>query len=543
MPLFLLLFITLLALITRLINFSHTTWAYDQARDAFNALEIFGKDPIKLIGPTTDIRGLFHGSLYWYIIAPFYVVSRGDPLFPKLALVLLHLINIPLIYFLAKEITGKKEIGLFAAFILAMSFDSIQYARWMSNPTLAVMTVAMFFYGLWRVLHKKPYGLGIMYCMWAISIQFQFFLVYLGVFMLVGGWRRSIDGWKGRSVGWWRRKVLRSRGNVILFLLGSLFLLPFFISEIKFGFQGTQSLLGFFLGHAQESAPFAQKVDFYINSLVKNVFYSVAGASQGFARTALGTLVIYTLYTAWKYPPTRFAKLFLLMWFLSPVLIYPIQKNGSYFLNIGNSYPLITLFALTIFEITEPVGKKYQNMIIGICALVIAFFNMQLINTYSWEGERLFSVQKAVDLQTEKKVIDWIYADSNGKVFAVNTVTNPLFINTTWAYLFEHYAQPKYGRKPFWAGEPIDARHPGWDIPFNPTGFDPGNTLYLIIEPIPGIPDEYIQAYSLFEDTRSVLVRKIPFGTFIVEKRTIIKPESFSRNAVFELTQKREFID
>lgn len=53
------LLLMVIALAVRLIHFEHTTFGYDQARDGFMALEIFGKDPIKLIGPSTDIGGLF----------------------------------------------------------------------------------------------------------------------------------------------------------------------------------------------------------------------------------------------------------------------------------------------------------------------------------------------------------------------------------------------------------------------------------------------------------------------------------------------------
>lgn len=520
-----LILLTLIALLLRLIHFSNTTWGYDQARDAFHALDIFGKDPIKLIGPTTDIRGLFHGSLYWYLIAPFYTLSHGDPLLPKLALIILHLFNIPLIYFIGHRLTGKEEAGLLAAFFYAVSFDATQYARWMSNPTLAVMTVAAFFYGFWVVIHKKPVGLGVMFFMWALSIQLQFFLVYLGVFIIIAIW-------KGRSMN-----GLMRRENLILYAAGIFLLLPFIVSEIKFGMQGTQSLLGFFIKSGEGGAPLAQKVDFYLNSILKNTYYSVAGMGRDVAKIVLGGLVIYSLYTAWKVKSVRFVKLFLLMWFFSPILIYPIQKNGSYFLNIGNSYPLIILTALSIFEIAGRAGRKYQLPIIVTCAIVIAYFNIQLIDQQNRYGEEIFSVQRAVDLQTEKQIIDWLYKDTGGKEFAINSITNPLFINTTWAYLFEYYAQPRHGRKPFWAGEPIDARHPGWDIPFNPRGFNPGNNLYLIIEPTPGIPEEYIAAYQDFEDTRSVRVKTFKFGTFTVEKRLITKPEGFSRDAVFSFIQ------
>ena len=123
----------------RLIHFEHTTFGYDQARDGFMALEIFGKDPIKLIGPSTDIRGLFHGSLYWYIIAPAYTLFHANPLPVKLYHTILHLGMIPLSYFIALHLTKKRNYAFVTAILMTFSIEAVQYSRWMSNPSFCLL--------------------------------------------------------------------------------------------------------------------------------------------------------------------------------------------------------------------------------------------------------------------------------------------------------------------------------------------------------------------------------------------------------------------
>ena len=86
-----LLLIFILAIGIRLIHLSDgLTFGYDQARDMFQALEIWTKDPIKVIGPQSDTPGLHHGSLYWYLISPVVYFSGGDVWVTRFLLILIN---------------------------------------------------------------------------------------------------------------------------------------------------------------------------------------------------------------------------------------------------------------------------------------------------------------------------------------------------------------------------------------------------------------------------------------------------------------------
>ena len=49
-------------------------FGYDQARDAFSALEI-AHGHLKILGPSASAPGLFHGVLYYYLLAPIYLLG------------------------------------------------------------------------------------------------------------------------------------------------------------------------------------------------------------------------------------------------------------------------------------------------------------------------------------------------------------------------------------------------------------------------------------------------------------------------------------
>ena len=213
------------------------------------------------------------------------------------------------------------------------------------------------------------------------------------------------------------------------------------------------------------------------------------------------------------------------MWLFSPGLIYPLEKLNSYFLNIGNLYPLILLTIFLLNDISIHF-KKYRNIFLILAIGAICFNNGYSILKENNNGETLFSVQYGNILNVEKKVIDYIYSDSKEKPFAINTVTNPLLINTTWAYLFDWYGRSKYTFMPHWLGYPFD--DVGKEVKFNESPWEQkGKTLYLIIEPVGGIPEEYIKAYKLYENSRSKLVQTVRIGKITVEKRILFNNNNF----------------
>jgi len=153
--LFILTIIILLGLGLRFLYFHALTFGYDQARDAFQSISILKELHPKIIGPGTDIRGLFHSPLYWYIISPVYFFSKGNPEIVRVFMIIFHTLNIIAIYFIAKQLFKNEKIALLSSLFMAVSFEAVQYSRWLSNTTPPVFTIAIFFYGLWLVFKNK----------------------------------------------------------------------------------------------------------------------------------------------------------------------------------------------------------------------------------------------------------------------------------------------------------------------------------------------------------------------------------------------------
>src|SRR3989344_2919866 len=67
---------------------------FDQGRDAMSVWNLLHNGDFFLIGPTTGIAGIFRGPFYYYLITPFYWLSKGDPVLPANFLALTSVVAI-----------------------------------------------------------------------------------------------------------------------------------------------------------------------------------------------------------------------------------------------------------------------------------------------------------------------------------------------------------------------------------------------------------------------------------------------------------------
>src|SRR3989304_9915370 len=74
---FTLLFLAFLIRVYRIDSF--LGFYFDQGRDAKVIWDFWHQGKFFLIGPTTGIEGVFRGPWYYWFIAPFYLLGKGNP--------------------------------------------------------------------------------------------------------------------------------------------------------------------------------------------------------------------------------------------------------------------------------------------------------------------------------------------------------------------------------------------------------------------------------------------------------------------------------
>ncbi len=487
--------ILLLGLFLRVINFKdNLIFAYDQARDAQRIWGIVAQRNLKLLGPETDIPGVFNGPLFYYLLLPVYLLFRFDPNAVSFFLILLNMLAGILLYFTALTLTRNKTIGLLSLFLWMISYEQMNFAHFISNASLMGFSAIVFFFGLALYLFRKnPIGLFLSVVGLAMGIHFNFYLVYLVIFYPVFYfiYHPRID------------KKLVLANMILLFVLLS----PFLIAEIKYGFMGIHSLAEYF-GNQTVLTNIIDSLSAYFQRFSETVYYSFFSFNSFLALFIFGICLFFAV----KFEKRKNELLFVIIWTFSTFILFGFHSgvlNGA----VANSSffgGITILIAIGLYHMVSQ--KKY--VLLGSFLIVIFFVsNFRLTQHENFVNIKLFALQ-ALLLKDEKQLIDYTYKQAGGKPFSICALTNPLFINTLWSYLYSWYGNQKYHYTPYWAGQKqyfIDSL-----IPYDTNHIQ---ARYLIIEPLGGIPEYSKKAMVYLEDQMSTIQDEKKFGSLTVQKR------------------------
>lgn len=466
------------------------------ARDAFTALQIWNDQDLKIQGPPTSTPGLYHGVFYYYLLAPLYGLGKGDPRIVAFFLSFLNSLTLIPVMLLTKDLFKSSKLTILAGFLFAISFEAIQYGSWISNPSPAILTVSLFFYFLRLWQKGKSIGLYLATIFAAVSAQFQFFLIYLILLIPVFAFIFKI------------KVTLKQSVNclALIFLGLSIFLIS------AFKFKTIEMIASGFLSIAAStqidfrptfSASLLNYLDRYSEIFIYNFF-----PTNVFLGGLLAILVLLFL---------RKEKLILFILFSN----FPVFLFGGH----SNTYVNVGLFSGAILAVVNLIRftVKWNKLFTVVLITLIFSSNLYAIYKNAPLGQIILVIPNDMVLKNQMKLIDFTYEKAAGQQFSINTLTLPLWINTTWVYLYSWYGQKKYGYVPkFYGHDQIgllgDKVLEQIDKPLSKT--------FFIIEPHIGIPDNIYQLEIGSEDSKSEVISEEKFGDLIVQERKSINEQN-----------------
>ncbi len=483
------------------------TFGYDQGRDAFIAQQIIGGH-LKILGPPVGgLPGIFHGVFYYYVITPAYFFGHGNPIVVAYWMSFLNALGVFLVWAFVRSITNKEAPSLISALIYAVSFEATQYANWLSNPSLGIIFVPMIYFGLWLWLKKNnkfaPIITGLSL---GLSIQCNTALAYHILPVVV---------WL-----YFCRSLINRKTLTIFFFSFILSTLTMIVSEIKFSGGGLSGLWYLFSSQDKIAAS-TQLGGFVVNYLdqIGRVFsFTLFPLSTVFGGL-VGLITSLVVLISWLKEKNRE----FVSWqpiILSAPIAYIFALSFG-----GGSTPHITVGVASLISIMTGIliWKISENnkILATVLFLIILLSNIIKIISENKNGQTNFAIQKGLVLSKELEAVDYTYVNSDTKPFSVSTLTSPLFVNTTWSYLYNWYGKDKYGYLPYWIGKDQIGQL--------------GNNLksisnndhffllphYFIMEPTYSIPDLYIGYARGEQDSISNLESQANFGTIVVQKRII----------------------
>ncbi len=489
-----LLVLFILSLVVRFLYFpGNVYFAYDQARDSYFATEIL-KGDIRLIGPPSAASTkLFPGPLSLYLYAIVYFIFSPNPETLSAFFRIYNALGVFLVFLIGSKLFSKK-VGILSSILFAVSYEQSQYALFMSHQPLALIPVLTMYLGLIMFcLEKNTKGLLLSLLGLGLAIQFHYVYILLIpiVLVIIIVTRKSLPKLK-------LKEILLPFG-VFLLTVSS-----YIISEFRFNFRMLSTIFSSSSG-----------TGFYINEAIfaaKRFVYDTFWGNYTYA----GILLIISLFV-FSYlivkSTFRYKVILLFLWFVGGIIPYFVSGTSSYYYSAGASASLVILFSFLVTRLYKSVPVIAIVLFSG-----VIMNNYFLIRTQNPLGpNKDMVIQPQMLLREELNALSYIYHSADQKPFAVNALTIPLNVNTTWSFLFEWYGKGYFGYLPVWSGKPAEG-FPG-GLPYLSERSKLPETQFSIVESTLGIRDHDKERFFVEENYFTSLVEEKKFGTIVVQKR------------------------
>jgi len=475
------------------------TFGYDQARDSVISQKIINGD-LKIFGPPSSTPGLFHGVLYYYVLAIGYLFGK-NPISAAYWIALVNSLSMFVVYYLTFLMTKKRLPAILAAFFYAISFEAVQYATWLSNPTIAIFTVPLLYLGLWAwVKEGKKWGMPLTAIGLGFSIQSEVFLLYhiVPVAIWIFSSKKDI---KNSDIYKFIAILLATVSTMIL-------------AQLKFGLNETVNGLLSITGANSGPLAYADSVGdylvLYLNQIGRIFAFNSYPGNIGYGGVFVIVLALFGIYKSKKWGA------FLATWLFAHITVVTVGGSSTPFLMVGIGPAVSILLGIFIWELWQSKNKFIAIIVL----LILVYGNISTIMTQNKKGSTLFAIQPDMLLAKQLSLIDDTYRIADGKEFSTNSLTSPLWINIVWAYLYNWHGNENYDYTPCYSGRDQVGELVVTALPKCETGLLDNH--FTILEPMGGIPPKYLDEILDQENAISQLNNEKDYGELRLQVRNKI---------------------
>lgn len=382
-----------------LFNYSH-----DQDLAGWIIKDVLVNHHFRLIGQLTSTPGVFIGPLFYYLLIPFYLLFKMDPIGGIYLAAAIGAFAIWSCYYVFSKIFNEK-VGLISALIYAISPYTVFNDREVV-PTMPLMLWSVwFFYSLNLILkgeQKKGFLLGaiLIALIWHINFGLVILLpLYLIVYLI-------------------SRKKLDVRSLLYSLFLVVLFSLPLIFFEARHGFSQTKSIIFSATQSQGDVLKGFGKVAKIFDVVIKDVTDLVYGYPAGIPKSlAFWIVTIASLYIFIKGKIQKNIFLTMTLWMLITAGFFALYSKpvSEYYLN-SMTVVWIALMALIVATVLESKKLKYFGYIIITLFTAVSFY-------------RFFTYPVNHQGYVERKaVVDYIKKDAvlhNYPCVAVSYIVSP----------------------------------------------------------------------------------------------------------------------
>ncbi|MBP7118684.1 hypothetical protein KBA63_01235 [Candidatus Woesebacteria bacterium] len=417
----------ILALVIRIYSVFpyNTIIGFDQARDLFDSYTMVQTHHPRIIGPTAGNNpNLHHGIAFIYYLAVPIAFFGPNPMNAVYMNIFIQCTLVFILAYFSWELFHKKETTIVASLMVAFSYSLTQFAGWLSNPTVTLVTVPLFYLSLWKYRTNQKWLIVAALALGA-SIEFELFFIYLFPVFLVywALYRPKLPS------------LVIFGASLLTFMATTATMIA---TEIKYSFAGVIDILsaGTKVGG---NLPFWDRIHFFSLRLQDQFSLSLGPIVP----TTVAILFCVYIYTQTTDKKTKEGLGFVYLYAASPTLMLFLGAHNAPWFLIGLPPAMILIYSFVLSR------AKAAGYIILIIFLSVAFYKTSLTTR---SGQKLLEPDQSAILSRQLAAIDYTYKSANGEPFAIDTVTNPLYVNAVWAYSYMWYGKSTYGYTPTWLG-------------------------------------------------------------------------------------------
>lgn len=380
-------------------------FAHDGDLYSWIAKDIVVDRHFRLIGQLTSAPGIFIGGLFYYLLIPFFLLSKMDPIGTAYFAIIIGLATISSLYFVLSKLF-KTGVGLLAAFLYATSLTIVNTDRWIVPTITTNLWVIWYFYtvikisrGDYRVLPLLGILAGLI---WHVHIALLPTLIAIPAAI------------------YFAKKLPNIKQVVVSFATFFVTSLPLFLFEVKHGFGQTLSLITNFTNSGDGTAGI-YKLTLVLNMIIKNIntlILEPQSLNHKFYILFPVLLIASLLWLVNKQILSRKELVVLLLWIAGVIAFFGFSASPIseyYFSNINIIVIVIASLSFYFIFKSSLLGKAFVVGILLLFTIKNGYF--LIIQNSDHKGY----IEK-------KAVVDYIYNDAREKnfpCFSINYITSP----------------------------------------------------------------------------------------------------------------------
>lgn len=342
----------------------YLTFLGDEGRDVLVVKRLLVDRKFTLLGPITSVGSLYMGPVYYYMMAPFLLISGFDPVGPAVMVAILSIATIALLYLLTREFFSEYA-AICASLLYAISPLPIMYGRASWNPNVVPFFAILLIYGLLQSCLKEKtkwlivvgFSLGIL-----IQLHYVTFLFLPIVIIALFTYRKKL---RMKDFVW----------GLVAFLAGYS---PFLVFELRHGFVNSMGAVRFLLQQRTEATGGLASVWSTVTDVAVRIFWRLVVIQSAELAKAFMVLIAAIMFIIFKREKgntfDRRALSILLLWFGVGIVSFGIYRGVIYDYYFGSLFPfpfIISGISLWYLSMKGTIAK-----IVSISLLVLfVFFN------------------------------------------------------------------------------------------------------------------------------------------------------------------------